>query len=154
MYIKDNLYKEIVKNTIIQTIDIVFLNENNQILLWLRKNPPLKWLYYLPGWRRYKNEKISDSAIRKSKEELWIDINIEKLIYLWVYDEIYKDSIYKDIWTHCSSLTYVYKLDKIEQSNIKIDSQHSEFKFFEVYDENLQPMIKSRVLDMNKLGIF
>jgi len=58
MYIKDNLYKEIVKNTIIQTIDIVFLNENNQILLWLRKNPPLKWLYYLPGWRRYKNEKI------------------------------------------------------------------------------------------------
>jgi len=66
----------------------------------------------------------------------------------------YKDSIYKDIWTHCSSLTYVYKLDKIEQSNIKIDSQHSEFKFFEVYDENLQPMIKSRVLDMNKLGIF
>jgi len=40
-----------------------------------------------------------------------------------------------------------YKLSKIEQSNIKIDSQHSEFKFFEVYDKNLQPMIKSRVFN-------
>ena len=148
MFINDKLYKEIVKNTIIQTIDIVFLNENNQILLGLRKNNPLKWFYYLPWGRRYKNEKILDSAKRKSKEELWISININKLIFLWVYDDIFDNSIYKNIGTHCSPITYVYKLNKIEKNNIKKDPQHSKFMFFELDDKTLHEMVKLRILDI------
>jgi len=153
MFIEDSLYKEIIENTIIQTVDIVFLNRKNQILLGLRKNNPLEWVYYLPWWRRNKNEKMLDSAKRKSKEELWIDINISKLIFLWVYDDIYNNSIYKNVWTHCSPIIYVYKLSKKEINEIKIDKQHSEFKFFNLDDKDLDKTIKERILDIKKLNI-
>ena len=151
MLIEDKLYKEIVKNIIIQTVDIVFLNSKNQILLWLRENNPLKWVYYLPWWRRNKNERILDSAKRKSKEELWIDISTNKLKFLGVYDDIYNNSMYKNIWTHCSPIIYAYKLSSEEEKNIKNDSQHSEFKFFDLNDESLHKMVKERILNLDIL---
>ena len=153
MYIKNDLYKEIVDKTIIQTLDIVFLNENNKILLWLRNNPPLKWIYYIPWWRRNKNETILESAKRKSKEELWIDIELNKLTFLWVYDVIYEDSMFEWIWSHYSPIVFIYKLSKIEEKNIKNDKQHEDFKFFNINDENLCYMLSEKIADINKLYI-
>jgi len=153
MFIPEKLYKEIVENTIIQTVDIVFINDKNQILLWLRKNEPLKWIYYLPWWRRFKNEKILDSVKRKVKEELWLNINVNKLIFLWVYDDIFANSIFEWIWAHFSPITYVYKLNKEEENNIKVDSQHEDFKFFDTGDKKLHEMVKIRIEDLRKLNI-
>ena len=42
MFISDDLYKDIINYTIIQTLDIVFINQKNQILLGLRENAPLQ----------------------------------------------------------------------------------------------------------------
>lgn len=153
MFIKDTLYKKIIKTTIIQTVDIVFLNTQNQILLWLRNNSPLKWQYYLPWWRRNKNELIIDSVKRKSKEEIWLDIDIKKLVFLWVYDDIYNDSMYENIWSHYSPIIYVYRLDNIEEKNIKTNSQHSNFKFFDLNDNSLHQILKERILDIKKINI-
>lgn len=153
MYIDNNIYKQVIDYSVIATLDIIFINKNNEILLWKRNNPPLKWEYYLPGWRRYKNEKIEDTAKRKSLEEIWINININKLQFLWVYDDIFEDSIYQWIWTHCSPITYIYHLSKEEENNIKTDSQHSNFHFFDVNDTSLHNMVQMRILDMKKQKI-
>lgn len=153
MYIENNLYKDIVDKTIIQTLDVIFLNSENEILLCLRNNEPLKWIYYIPWWRRYKNETIIESAKRKSKEELWLDINENKLIFLWVYDDIFNESIFKDIWTHCSPITYVYFLDKLEEDKINLDTQHNDYRFFNVNDLNIHEMVKIRINDIKILKI-
>lgn len=153
MYIQDGLYKKILEKTIVQTLDIVFLSREMKILLWLRNNSPLKWVYYIPWWRRHKNETIYQSAIRKSKEELGIDIDPSRLVFLWVYDDIFNDSAFDNISTHCSPITFVYKLDQNEEKNLNLDSQHSDFKFFDIDDENIHDMVKIRINDMKKQGI-
>lgn len=153
MFIKDKLYREIIDKTIIQTIDIVFLNDKNEILLWLRNNNPLKWVYYLPGWRRLKSETILESAKRKAKEEIWINIDTDKLIFLWVYDDIYENSMYKWIWSHYSPIIYIYKLNDIEAKNIKTDLQHNDLKFFNINDKNLCYMLSEKISDIKKLNI-
>lgn len=153
MYIENKLYKEIVDKMIIQTLDIMFFNENNQILLWLRNNPPLKWIYYIPWWRRNKNETILESAKRKAKEELWIDIDIKKLIFLWVYDDIFNNSIFENIWTHCSPITYIYRLNKEEEKKIILDFQHSDYKLFDINDKSLHEMVKIRINDLKNLKL-
>ncbi len=151
MYIKNKIYKDILKNIIVQTVDIIFLNEDNKILLWLRKNSPLKWEYYLPGWRRLKNETIQDSVIRKSKEEIWINIDIDKLKFLWVYDDIYEDSMYENISSHYSPIIFVYKLSKEEEKNLKIDEQHENFIFFDLTDNSLCDILKVKINDLIKI---
>ena len=153
MYIEDDLYKKVLEKTIVQTLDLIFLDEQNNILLWLRNNNPLKWVYYISWWRRYKNETILESATRKSKEELWLDIDTNKLIFLWVYDDIFDDSIFENVWTHCSPITFVYKLDKNEEKNLNLDSQHSDFKFFDIDDGSIHDMVKIRIDDMKKQWI-
>ena len=154
MYIDNNTYKQIIDYTVIATLDIIFINEDNEILLWKRNNPPLKGEYYILWWRRYKNEKIEDTAKRKSLEELWVNIDINKLKFLWVYDDIFEDSIYQWIWTHCSPITYVYQLSSKELNDITSDSQHSSLAFFNINDTSLHEMVKIRIRDMKKLNLY
>lgn len=150
MLLNDEEYKQIVNTTVITTIDIIFLNSDNAILLWLRNNEPLKWVYYIPWWRRIKNEIIYESVIRKSKEELWIDIDINKLQFLWIYDDIYHNSKYDNIWMHCSPQTFIYRMSDEEVNNIKIDEQHSDYSFFDIESQSLHENIKIRIQDMKE----
>jgi len=151
MYINDDLYKDIMSHSIIATVDIIFVNHEWKILLWYRNNKPLQWIYYIPWWRVIKGELILDAAKRKAKEELGFDIDSNKLQFLWVYDDVFHDSKYHWVSTHCVPRTYVYHLSKEEEQSIKAwDNQHEDMKFFAIDDENLHPMVQERVGDMRK----
>lgn len=154
MYIEHNIYKTIIEHSIINTIDVIFINKHNQILLWLRNNKPLQGVYYIPGGRRYKNELIMDSVTRKMKEELWLDINIEKLAFLWIYDDIFENSMFAGIWSHYSTITYTYRLTEQEETNIEInDNQHTHIIFFDIEDSSLHKMVKIRIQDMKNKNL-
>jgi colanic acid biosynthesis protein WcaH len=153
MFIQDSVYKIILQNIIVETVDVLIMNNKWQVLLWLRSNQPLQNVYYIPWWRREKNEKILDSVKRKMMQELWIDIDARKLIFLWIYDDIFENSIFENVSSHYSSITYVYHLDELEQNNIRIDSQHSDLKFFDLDDPSLHHMIKKRISDMHTLWL-
>lgn len=153
MFIPEKQYRVIIKNTIIETIDIIVLNNKWQILLGCRNNEPMKWVYYIPWWRRYKNELINNSIMRKAKEELWINIKIEKLIFLWIYDDIYDNSMFEWLSSHYSSITYVYILNELEEKTINKDNQHSDLKFFDINDYTLHDMIKIRIKDIGNKSI-
>jgi len=154
MYLKPEIYKIILENSIVVTVDVIFVNGEGEILLGLRNNEPLKWVYYIPGGRRFKNETINNWVMRKMKEELWLDIDVEKLILLSVYDDIFDNSAFESIATHTTSITYIYHLSEYEEKNIWIsDSQHNEIKFFDIGDPTLHEMVKIRVRDMRKRGL-
>ncbi len=48
-FISDELYRKIVQFMPIPTVDILFLNDKNEILLGKRNNEPLMGIYYVPG---------------------------------------------------------------------------------------------------------
>ncbi len=148
MFIENEIYKIIIENTIIEAIDLMIINQKWQLLLWLRNNEPLKWIYYITWWRRYKNEKIIDAIKRKAYEELWIKIDENKIIFIWIYDDIYDNSIFGNIPSHYSSITYIYKLDKDEEKKIRKDDQHEELKFFDINNPNIHKAIKIRIKDI------
>ena len=79
MFIEDTLYREILNVMPIPTVDILFLSLENKILLGKRDNEPLPWIYYIPGGRVNKWETSLETAKRKAKEELGIDIDVKKL---------------------------------------------------------------------------
>jgi len=47
-----------------------------------------------------------------------LDIDVEKLILLSVYDDIFDNSAFESIATHTTSITYIYHLSEYEEKNI------------------------------------
>lgn len=151
MFIDEDTYRIILKNSIIPTCDIICLTNDKKILLCLRNNEPLKWIYYIPWWRRYKNERIIDSVKRKAHEELWLKIDESRLRFLWVYDDIYDNSAFEWLSTHCEAITFVYLINDEEVKSIKTDSQHSDFKYFDIDDIWLYKSIYERIDDIKRI---
>ena len=149
-FIEDNLYKKILEVSVVPVVDLIVINSKDEILLWYRNNEPLKWIYYIPWWRRHKNETLLESVKRKAKEELWLEIEESKLIFLWIYDDIFENSMFKWISSHYTTITYVYIVDKLDIQSLNSDSQHSDVKFFNYKDESLHPMINIRIKDLIK----
>ncbi|WP_286922968.1 MULTISPECIES: NUDIX domain-containing protein [Lysinibacillus] len=61
-------------------VGAVILDENNQILLVLRKRSPEAGHWSLPGGKVDYMETIENAVIREIKEELGVDIKIERLL--------------------------------------------------------------------------
>lgn len=149
MYLDDEQYKEVMKYSIIPTIDFVVINKN-RVLLWLRNNEPLKWVYYFPWWRIQKWETMNEAINRKFEEELWIKLDNNKLKLLWIYDDFFENSIYDWVSLQNLSVTYTYNISDDEIKNIHWDWQHSSLKFFDLYDD-LNSRVKIRINDILKL---
>ena len=79
----------------------IIKNENNQILMAKRKDNNL---WNLPGWWVENLESPWDAVIREVKEETWLDIKVEKLI--WIYAKNNRNDIV--FCFHCS-IVYFYK---------------------------------------------
>ena len=155
MFIDKEIYKTIVEYSIIPTVDIIFLDTDKRVLLWLRNNEPLKWKYHLPGWRIEKNETILQAAQRKAKEELSITIDIQRLQFVWVYDDIFDNSDFGSFSSHFIPITFSYELSTEEESNIITDEQHDDIKFFAYNDPEIHPFLEKRLQDIQaKYHIF
>jgi len=94
MFIPEELYRQIVENAVISTVDLLFLNSKNQLFLCYRNNEPLKDIYYIPGGRINKGEPMIQAACRKAKDEVGLDIDPTKLQFLGVYDDLLDNSTY------------------------------------------------------------
>ena len=152
MFIEKELYRSILNGMPIPTVDILFINSKKELLLGKRNNEPLMWIYYIPGGRVNKWERSIDAARRKTKEELGIDIDTARLRFIWVYDDIFENSAFAGISTHCIPVTYLYFLNSLEESQITIwDVQHSDIRFFLLDDPSLHDMVRMRMRDIDQI---
>lgn len=148
MFIPDKLYEQIIQHTVIATVDLVIMDSDKHILLCKRSNRPLKWQYYLPGGRINKNETMIQATHRKAKQELGLEIDTDRLIFVWVYDDIFSDSEFGDASTHCIPVTFTYQLEPEEQYLIQWDNQHSDMGFFSCDDDIIDSFLKKRLEDI------
>jgi len=73
-----NLFKYGPKPSL--TVDGIILNENKEILLIKRKNPPFQGMYALPGGFVNYNESVEDAVLREVKEETNLKCKIKGLV--------------------------------------------------------------------------
>ena len=148
IFLSNAIYKKFITHFPICAVDVIFLNKSkNKVLLFKRKNRPLKNIYYSPGGRLLKNEDFYRAACRKTKEELGINLNSKKLIWGGIMNEIHSNSIYKDVNYHCVDIYFGYILN-FKNIEIKLDKQHSAYKWFDISDKNLHPNIKQKIKNL------
>ena len=139
-----DIYSFYMDNFPVLCADVVFLNKNKtKILLFKRNNKPLQGIYFTTGGNIRKGEKLKDSVVRITKEETGLSINPKKLILGGIINEDHKNSIFKGIEYNAVVLYWGYILEN--NSKIKLDNQHSDFKWFAIKDPKIHPFIKERI---------
>ena len=126
IFIRDELYKEIVKSVPISCVDVI-IQYKGKFLLGRRTREPGKGQWFFPGGRIIKGEKLEEAAKRKIMEELGARVKVKDLKFLTTKETIFKKGSLGSA-VHTINSVFILKLNKIFQINN--DYQHSEFKWF------------------------
>ena len=102
-------YGDAVRQLPICCVDVFLYNPfNKTYLLVLRKDPPAKNVWWIPGGRLYKGESFFDCSIRKCKEEIGLDVTPVKNID--AIATIFPDSMW-ETQTHTVNFVVLAKLN-------------------------------------------
>ncbi len=136
-------YRAAMEEFPIVTVDVIFLSpDKKKILLGKRINEPYAGEFYSFGGRFYKNENFLEAACRIAKQELGLSITPAALTFAGVLNEINDSSIFEGVNYHAVD---VYFACTIEDESMKLDSQHSETRWFPVDDSSLHPNVRARI---------
>ena len=129
MHLKNEEFLEVIKNTPLVSIDIVFRDENNRILLGWRKNEPAKGMWFVPGGRIKKNERIESAFKRITRAETGNEYTVHEARLIGTFTHLYNTNVFlaENISTHYVVLAYEIYIN--EQVDL-LDQQHNNQKWF------------------------
>ena len=135
-------FKSLVKSAPLFAIDLVLLNDQNQILLGQRKNPPAKDYWFVPGGRVFKGESLEQAVKRISEAEIGCELKLEQLSLLGIYDHFYDDSFFdSETTTHYINATHIVRLDA-QQLELPTE-QHRDYRWLSVQELESDPSVHS-----------
>lgn len=141
-YLEDEVFKTIIQNTPLVSVDLIVKNNDDMVLLGKRINKPAEGYWFTLGGRVLKNEKIEDAIRRISKIELNIELH-SSASFIGIFEHIYDDGIFNDTSTHYINIAYEIKLDRM---NSLPKDQHDEYKWFTIKEllisKDVHPFVK------------
>ncbi|MBI2602107.1 MAG: NUDIX domain-containing protein [Deltaproteobacteria bacterium] len=134
MRLNEEEYRRFLSTMPIVCVDCVVRRKSDgKFLLIKRKNEPLKGLYWVPGGRLLKNERLDDAVRRKMKEEIGVEVEILK--HLGYFEEFFERTEQNaDSGVH--SLSMVYLVEPVSET-IVLDDQSSDWDWFDELPEQL-----------------
>ena len=128
--LKDTDFLHIVDATPLVSIDLILRDERGEVLLGRRANRPAQGMWFVPGGRIRKNERVNEALQRISHRELGVTIAEAKL--LGAFDHIYPDNFLgaPGVNTHYVVLGMAAELRS--DLAFTVDEQHEEFKWWTV----------------------
>lgn len=157
MSLDQESYYNVIEKTQLVSTDIYFVLKD-RLLVGKRKNPPAKNWLFTPGCRAFKNETLESTCIRVASEELGISIKFSECKQIGVFDHIYPDN-FRDskFGTHYVNIAYVYQMNSIEKTNIRLDTQHSFFRWIPLDEvlnhKGIHPNVKDSFKAAVKKGL-
>ena len=129
MKLDNELFRLIVQNTPLISIDLVVSDGHSRYLLGKRKNKPAENSWFVPGGRIMKAESVEQAFERISSNELGQTFDLRDARFLGQFEHFYDDSVFgDDISTHYVVLAYECVLS---DSAFKLpDEQHSAYQWF------------------------
>ncbi len=139
MFIKEEIYSQLIKSIPVLCVDAI-LKRDNKYLLVKRNENPLKGEWWVPGGRVNIGEKLEAAINRKINDELSLNIKSPRLI--GIYEDFFNSSSFGEHLYHTISFVYEYNLDEVD---ITLDRTSSEWSFRDDLPERL--INKMRLID-------
>src|SRR5690606_15318954 len=125
------VFASVVAHAPLVSIDLVIEDAHGQILLGLRKNPPARDHWFMPGGRIRKGEKLDDAFTRLMLEETGVSAMRSEARLLGIYEHFY-DTDFTGLegkTTHYIVLAYRLRINRHEWH--LPDQQHSEYQWID-----------------------
>lgn len=128
-WVSDEDWEVIVSNAPIVSVDLVVLTPDG-VVLGRRENEPAKNLWFVPGGRVQKGERLDDAARRVAREELGVNVDIRER--LGVYEHLYEASDVPGAGgKHYVPVGFVVETDT---TTFETDDQHDTLSVFPTND--------------------
>lgn len=138
--LETSLFKTIVANTPLISIDLIVLDKEGRALLGQRQNRPAQHFWFVPGGRIFKDESFEDAFKRISQEELGVEAELIDAKFCGVYEHFYDDNFSgANFSTHYVVHGFTLLLDP--ESLDLPPTQHSAYQWFEVESLLSEPMV-------------
>jgi colanic acid biosynthesis protein WcaH len=150
----DPAYRHALYYLPIPTCDVMLLSPSrNATLLFKRTNKPVQGVFYSIGGRLLKNESLRSCASRKLRSEFGIKHQGAELLFAGAMEEVFTDSAYDGVNSHCVNSVFAYTLSTAEmlmqQSrqllSARLDAQHSDSRWFSTSDPSLHPYVATKL---------
>ena len=130
--IQPKLYDKIKKSMPLPCIDLLVTHKGN-LLLMLRNNEPGKDLWFTPGGRIFKDEKLEDTVKRVLSEETGLQpINITQI------------STMSHMWPEAHTVTTIFRVEA-DSDRVTLDNQHRDHRWINTMEKGLHPYIKEMI---------
>lgn len=147
-FLPDDQFKELIRNAPLVSIDLILKNRDNKVLLGLRKNPPAKDKWFVPGGRILKDEPFDRAFRRITFSELGEEIEITRAKFVKVSQHFYNENKFSIPGLSTHYIVIVYEIAEFDFF-IKENDQHSEFGWF-----GIDSLIKSPEVHQNTKDYF
>lgn len=136
----NNLFASIVAYTPLVSVDLVVRNIVGEVLLGRRLNRPAQGVWFVPGGRIFKDEKLAKAFERITQEEIGHVSVLSSARQLGIYEHHYADSVFGDhISTHYIVLGFELKISSdIEHFP---NCQHDTYRWFSVDELLASPLV-------------
>ncbi len=126
--LNDSDFLRIVDATPLVSIDLILRNATGEILLGRRTNRPAQGMWFVPGGRIRKNERVAEALLRISQRELGVGISQAKL--LGAFDHLYPDNFLGAPGVSTHYVVLGMETAWPAGANAQADDQHDEFKWW------------------------
>ena len=116
----------------IPTVDAIVIHKGKFLLL-KRNNPPMKGEWWIPGGRIRKGEELEDAVKREVLEETGLKCDILRQI-----------GVINQIFPECHTIS-IYYLVKSESMDVKLNQEHSSYKWFSKLPKNSHLYLKTMI---------
>ncbi|MFT8211617.1 MAG: GDP-mannose mannosyl hydrolase [Symbiopectobacterium sp.] len=128
-----DLFRTIVVNTPLISIDLIVKDEQSRVLLGKRINQPAQGYWFVPGGRIFKGESFQSACTRICNEELGRPIEITHARFLGVYEHFYENNFSgEDFPTHY--VVHGYEINSNLNLLLQPLIQHECFQWISVPD--------------------
>ena len=129
-FLDPTAFAEVIRNAPLVSIDLIVRDESGRVLLGKRMNSPAKGFWFVPGGRINKGEKLKTATGRVIKEELGLEADHQKVVFLGVYDHVYAENVFGDpsYGTHYVVLAHQLTLGAVPVS-LPMD-EHEAYKWW------------------------
>ena len=138
-YIPEKLYEQIIDNIPLCCVDMIVVC-CGKFLLLKRTKSPANNQWWFPGGRLLRGEYLETAVKRKIQEELRI-VKIKNIKFLAVGQNRFPNGHFGKPY-FAVNIIYIVEIPNSEVDKIKIDKNHSEYRWFSKVPSGVYPYIK------------
>lgn len=146
--IPDDAYEKILEYSIISAVDAIIV-VNGKVLLGKRTQEPCKNQWWVPGGRQNKGEMPEDAVKRKVKEEIGLDVEVER--FVGVYDVLFDKTAFPSVKTGVHYVARVYVVKPAGNAEIRLDKTQKEYRWIDSIEPSLDNYVKRA---LKESGVF